>query len=262
MPARPRLVTLLAALLAVALLPAAALAAPAPAPGPVHAGNTYGWYHGHNVERWEFYGAMSHRIWKVRGPGVVRTQHGMLTLNTARRGTVSATLQHRGHATGRWEIRLRSRHYESGHTAYRVTTSLVPAGSRPQHCGGRDIGLEDYVPGRYAAHFFIHTLPHNAFVASRRVGLRTDQWHTFAVEVTRHHIAWFVDAHVVRNEHRPAALSGVPLTVRFAMQAVPGHRMDRSRMQMDWLRYWPADRPSSRSVAAPSPRRTTYAAAC
>jgi hypothetical protein len=244
-----------------ALLPATALAAPAAAPGPIHAGNTYGWYHG-NVSRWEFRGGLSHREWKVRGRGVVRTQHGMLTLNTTRRGSLSATLQRPGHRTGRWEIRVRSRHYDGSHTPYRVTTSLVPAGSRRQHCGARDIGLEDYVPGQHRAHFFIHTLPDHAFVASRGVGLHNDQWHTFAVEVTEKHISWFVDAHVVRTERRAAALSGVPLTVRFAMIGVRGHRMDRSRMQMDWLRYWPANRPSSRSVAAPPTRSTTYAAAC
>ena len=66
----------------------------------------------------------------------------------------------------------------------------------------------------------------------------------------------------MRTERRPAALSGVPLTVRFAMQAVPGQTMNQSRMQMDWMRYWPARSPSKKSVAAPRTTQTTYAGAC
>jgi hypothetical protein len=38
--------------------------------------------------------------------------------------------------------------------------------------------------------------------------------------------------------------------------------MDRSRMQMDWLRYWTLKRPDARSTAAHRLHRTTYRHAC
>src|SRR4029079_272509 len=61
------------------------------APGPIHAGNTFGWYgNGGLVYDETFVGPLNHRRWHVEGPGAVRTQHGMLTLNTANKGTVSA----------------------------------------------------------------------------------------------------------------------------------------------------------------------------
>jgi hypothetical protein len=101
------------------------------APGPIHAGNTFGWYR-NPLTRYEFIGRKA-PYWRVHGRGVVRTQHGMLTLNTARRGSVSATLARRGHAYGRWEIRLRSRRYANDHTNFKVVTELIPAGGRPQH---------------------------------------------------------------------------------------------------------------------------------
>jgi hypothetical protein len=229
-------------------------------PGPVHAGNTYGWYHD-GVWRQEFKGAKP-AYWHKQGRGSVRTQHGMLTLNTTRRGSVSATLAKPGHATGRWEIRLRSKRFESGHANYRVVSELVPAGGRDQHCGGQDVSLEGYRIGSDRAHFAIRTLPDNAFTAVKGRNLGNDRWHTWAVEVTRSHISWFVDAHVVRTERRKAALSGVPLTVRFAMEAVPGRTMNSSRMQMDWMRYWPARSPSKKSIAAPQTTQSTYAGAC
>jgi hypothetical protein len=245
-----------AAVMTVTLVPGAT----AQEPGPVHAGNTYGWYRS-GVWRQEFKGAKP-AYWHKHGRGVVRDQHGMLTLNTTRRGSVSATLAKPGHATGRWEIRLRSKRYETRHANYRVITELVPAGSRAQHCGGKNIGLENYRLGSDRAKFYIHTLPHNSFRAFKGRNLANDRWHTWAVEVTKKHISWFVDAHVVRTERRSAALSGVPLTVRFKMQAVGSKRMNQSRMQMDWMRYWSARKPSKKSVAAPRTERTRFNGAC
>jgi hypothetical protein len=249
-----------AGVLALTLLPVTSASSDAEEPGPIHAGNTFGWYHD-GVWRQEFKGAKP-SYWHASGPGSVRTQHGMLTLNTTRHDTLSAALAKPGHATGRWEIRLRSKRFESRYANYRVVSELVPAEGRDQHCGAQDVSLESYRLGSDRAHFAIHTLPNNAFEAVQGRNLANDRWHTWAVEVTRSHISWFVDAHVVRTERRPAALSGVPLTVRFAMQAVPGQTMNQSRMQMDWMRYWNAGSPSKKSVAAPQTTQTTYAGAC
>ena len=228
-------------------------------PGPINAANTYGW--GKYAWQDRFVGPVADH-WRIRGKGLVRNQHGMLTLNTARRGTVSATLTKPGHRVGRWEIRLRSRAYEHGHTPYKVRTELIPAGDRKLHCGARTIALESYRPRHKLAWFTIHTLPNNEFVSHKGLNLGNDRWHTFAVEVTKRHIAWFVDAHVIANEHRSDALSGVPFTVRFTMRAVAGERMNQSRMQMDWLRYHTLRRPNTKSIKAPRPTRQTYADAC
>jgi hypothetical protein len=65
------------------------------APGPIHAGNTFGWYQ-HGVFRQEFIGPKP-GFWKKKGRGVVRTQNGMLTLMSTKRGSVSATLDLKGH---------------------------------------------------------------------------------------------------------------------------------------------------------------------
>jgi hypothetical protein len=230
-------------------------------PGPVNAANTYGW--GKHAWQDDFVGPRK-PIWAVSAPGAgnVRTQHGMLTLNTGRAGSVSATLKGAGHAVGRWEIRLRSRQYSSAATSYRVRTELVPAAGRPQDCGARDVALESYRLGTNRADFFIRNLPDLAFTSHHGMNLGNDRWHTFAVEVTKSHIAWFVDAHVVSTERRAAALSGVPLTVRFAMVGEAGRRMNISRMQMDWLRYHTLRKPNNRSIDAPAPAAGTYAGAC
>lgn len=237
------------------------LPAQAEEPGPIHAGNTFGWYRGNTLTRYEFRGHTD-AWWKVRGRGVVQNQHGMLTLNTTKRGSVSATLDRAGHRYGRWEIRLRAKRYSTSGANYRVLTELVPAGRRKQHCGGRNIALESFKLGSNRAKHYIHTLPENTFRAFRGMNLANDRWHTFAVEVAPKHISWFVDSRVVSTERRPAALSGVPLTVRFTMKAVPGRTMNQSRMQMDWLRHWGYQHPTRKSIKAPRTTLSRFADAC
>jgi hypothetical protein len=258
-PALRRLTAVLGVAALTLTLAPASTAHHADPPGPVNAQTTYGW----GKPKWQddFVGPRK-RIWRVAGKGNVRTQHGMLTLNTARRGTTSATLKGSGHAKGRWEIRLRQRQYEWGHTPYRVRTELIPAGRRKQHCGARNVALESFKLGGNRAHLYIRNLPAKTFNAHTGVNLGRDKWHTFAVEVTSKRISWYVDGHVLRTERRPAALSGVPFTVRFKMVAQPGKRMNQSRMQMDWLRYFTLEKRNGKSVKAPRTRRGTYADAC
>jgi hypothetical protein len=248
-----------AAALVLTLAPAS-MADHANPPGPVNAQTTYDW----GKPQWQddFVGPRK-SIWRVRaGTGNVRNQHGMLTLNTGSRRTTSATLTKPGHDTGRWEIRLRSRWYEGSHTPYKVRTELIPAGSREQNCGARNVALNSYTLGGNRAHSYIRTLPNRSFNDHTGLNLGKDMWHTFAIEVTKKRISWFVDGHVMMSERREAALSGVPFTVRFSMVAQPGKRMNQSRMQMDWLRYFTLEKPNSKSVDAPQGRRTTYADAC
>ena len=230
-------------------------------PGPVHAGNTFGWWKS-LVYREEFHGSMP-TYWKVEGPGVVQHQNGMLTLNTTDAGTVSATLDREGATTGRWETRLRSRSYGTGGENFRVLTELVPADPEGYHCGAQNIALNDYKIGRKTVQLHIRTLPDNVFRGHvGKLDLGKDEWHTYAVEVKPKRISWFVDAHVIHSERRRAALSGVPLTVRFTMQAVPEATMNPSRMQMDWLRHWSTETPNAKSVVAPRTERGSYAGAC
>lgn len=233
------------------------------APGPIHAGNTFGWYgRGGLIYDETFVGPLNRKRWKVEGPGLVQNQHGMLTLNTANRGTVSARMTIPGRAYGRWEVRLRQRQYGNKHTPYRVLTELVPVTDEGEGCGEQNIALNKFTMGGKKVNFYIRTRPDRLYQASYKRGLGQDQWHTYAVEVTPKRISWFVDSKVIRTETRRAALSGRKFQVRFTMQAVKGKRMNKARMQMDWLRYWDLGAPNKKSTKAPRPTETTYTKAC
>ncbi len=54
----------------------------------------------------------------------------------------------------------------------------------------------------------------------------------------------------------------MPFAVRYTMQAEPGKRMNESRIQMDWLRYWTLENPNKKSTRAPRPDLRTNPDAC
>jgi hypothetical protein len=246
-----------------AAVPAGAVPSePAGAPGPIHAGNTFGWYgHGGLVYDEDFVGPLGKR-WKKSGAGQVRTQHGMLTLNTTHAGSVSAQLMRPGRAYGRWETRMRQREYGGGKGHYRVLAELVPVTKAGEACGEQNIGFTRFTMGGSKVNFYVRSRPDNVYQASLKRGLGQDQWHTYAVEVTKKHISWIVDSHVVRTERRHDALTGRKFQVRFTMQAVKGKVMNKARMQMDWLRYWNLKSPDKKSIKAPEAKETTYTQAC
>ncbi len=235
-------------------------------PGPIHAATTYGWWKKGIAWREEFEAPYTGQMgpqWQASGPGQVWHQNGMLTLNATSEGSLSATLAGPGAEVGRWETRLRSRQYGRGNGRYRVLAELVPAAGAEEHCGARNISLVSYTPNGKAANVYARTLPNVAHKAAKAgIDLGRDRWHTYAVEVTRERISWFVDAHVVFTEKRDATRSGVPLTVRFTMEARPEGAMNISRMQMDWVRHWSLAAPNTLPVDAPPTRVGAYNKAC
>ena len=105
-------------------------------------------------------------------------------------------------------------------------------------------------------------LPSHDFTASKRMALRDNQFHTYAVEVTR-------DARLVVRRHQGdpdrAPFRGAHrrgLQHRFRLQATPGASMRQGRMQMDWVRYYGLERENAKSINAPALRHTSYARAC
>ena len=200
-------------------------------------------------------------MWSVNQPRLVRDQHGMLTINaTSTSGTVWARLTGHNRQYGRWEARVRAQQYTSSGTPYHVVWELVPTSG--YHCGARSIVLADYALGTSEAHMYLRNTPSTAYTASKALTLGPGPFHTYAVEVTKDHISWFVDTHVLMTERRPEARTGATYAVRFRLVGTPGAQMNPGRMQMDWVRYYSLARPAAQSIEAPAAAEGTYAAAC
>ena len=50
-----------------------------------------------------------------------------------------------------------------GGKPFKVVTELVPGGTRDQHCGGRDIGIENFTLNTNTVKSYVHTLPDSSY---------------------------------------------------------------------------------------------------
>lgn len=229
-------------------------------PGQTFAAYEYGWYPIAFVDH--FRDPLS-GSWEVSGDGSVLTQNGMLTIVGDTNESVGATLRGEAQDRGRWEIRLRAARWETRHTDFTVAAELVPAGDASYDCGARNVALASFRPEAHRARFYIRNLPDRSFGKQKRsMNLSNNYWHTYGVEVTPKRISWFVDGEVQATERRPEALTGIPLDLRLQLQAVPGARMNQSRLQVDTVRYFTLQNPNDRPVRAPRPRMGIYEDAC
>lgn len=210
----------------------------------------------------EFELATLNKRWKSNHPAQMDVRLGMLEIwGDGGSDVVNVWPDDQKAAYGRWEARVRGVDKSATGDEYQLNWELVPTGR--YHCGARSIVLSSYHLGDRAARGAVRTLPDHQFSYSRRIStLGSGNWHTYAIEVTRTHISWFVDTKVVRTERRPAALSGVTFRPRFRVVGVPGATMKKSAMQMDWVRYYTLKRPNAQSIAAPRMTRGTYPDAC
>ncbi len=230
----------------------------APTAAPTNAAKIFKW--GNAQINDEFHGAMA-PTWSVNsaGAGLVRNQNGMLTLNTtATSGTVTASWTAGARQYGRWEARVRTRQYGAMDTPYRAVWELVP--TTGDQCS-RSIILSDSTIGKNPATLHVRNTGAD-FSATKVLDLRQDVFHTYAVEVTPDHISWFIDTRVVMTETRSAARTGASYAVRFRMVAPPGVRMNRGRMQMDWVRYYTLERKNAKSISAPPATLGSYDGLC
>jgi hypothetical protein len=251
---------------AVALLllacPGSGQAADDPPPalqGKKFAAYEYGWYPISHVDHFD---DPLPDYWKVHGQGTVQTQNGMITVVSTDDHSTGATITGHSRARGRWEIRMRAKRFESGNADFLATAELVPAGDAPDFCSPRNIGFASFRPTGDAARFYARNLPNREFSAFLPLKLTNDYWHTYGVEVTRKRISWFVDGVVRRTERRPAALSGARFALRLELTAVPGETMNKSRLQVDTVRYFTLKSKNKLPVRAPRPTAGTYAGAC
>ncbi len=266
--ANVRFLRFLGAGLTTAALSAALLGPVAPAmsddpapwkpPRPTNAGKIFRW--GHAQTHDEFHGPTSSR-WQLSSSTQIRNQHGMLTLNgTENSGTLTATFTGAERQYGRWEARVRAKQYTAKYTPFTAVWELVPRG--PENCGARGIVVSEYTIGQNVASLHLRNTPDVDFTDSKVLRLDNQEFHTYAVEVTPDHISWFIDTQVVMTERRDAARTGATYDIRFRLVAPPGARMNKGRMQMDWVRYYTLKRKNAQSIEAPQATRTTYAAAC
>lgn len=177
------------------------------------------------------------------GAGRVSRQNGALYLDSQRNngggagdfGTTRATLTNNARAYGRWEARLRLKSAESGAADFKVLVELVPDRAEDYACGRRNITLAEG-----AAHG--NTLTFGAksdagqWSATKRIPSLIATSPAVAVEVAKGHITWFWDGKPIGTVVSRAAVSDVPMTLRFSLVGDQATERNQTAIASDWQR--------------------------
>jgi len=209
--------------------------------------------------------------WKVNHWDSLLWRYGMLVVvGRADGGEVTMT-RAGGAQYGRWESKMVIKFArKSTSNKYRALFELVPVTSSQYHCGAQTITYADHITGTQRASLKINTLPKHSYQHSVSLSTKTmNHYHTFAVEVAKTHIAWFVDDRVVMYEKRKAALRHPRLTLRIRFLGEPGQKFpvpadETPALQFDWNRFFDLHRRNKHPVnrAPKCSRLTTNPAAC
>lgn len=262
-------------------------AAPAPAPGPAASGRIAGANptaaarNGWGAALWDFameYGEglddppergtdpQGHWLDASSGTGRAARQNGGLLLQSkygngagrseqdGDRGTTSVTMTGNAATYGRWEVRIAAWTQREPGQQYHLRFELVPAGTAPGTCAGPSITLADFTPADHAVALGARTASGRTWGRSAggvRLGERSD-FHTFAAEVERDHVAWFLDGRVVGVLRDRAAVPGVPLELRVSMIGADDREMRMTFLILDWTRGYRAE-PGRQTTQGPAP---------
>jgi len=275
---RPLLVILAVALVASALLAVSArdrsVAAPGGANGlrmdhipapeqtvhyPTNAGTVFKW----GKPKWgdEFeVGGLRHD-WVQSKEGRVKTQSGMLTvMGTGKQDRITASANSVKARYGRWEARVRIRETNHDGRRYRAYWELIP--TKDFKCGAKSIVLASYRSQDRRVTGAVRVPEKTQYSYSKRLALHQGWFHTYAIEITKDHISWFVDTKVIHTERREDALRGIEYRPRFRLQGAKGEKHRTTWMQMDWVRHYDLSRPNAKSIKAPRMKKGVYKDPC
>ena len=275
---RPLLVILAVALVASALLAVSirdrSVAAPGGANGlrmdhipapeqtvhyPTNAGTVFKW----GKPKWgdEFeVGGLRHD-WVQSKEGRVKTQSGMLTvMGTGKQDRITASANSVKARYGRWEARVRIRETNHDGRRYRAYWELIP--TKDFQCGAKSIVLASYRSQDRRVTGAVRVPEKTQYSYSKRLALHQGWFHTYAIEITKDHISWFVDTKVIHTERREDALRGIEYRPRFRLQGAKGEKHRTTWMQMDWVRHYDLSRPNAKSIKAPRMKKGVYKAPC
>jgi hypothetical protein len=250
------------------------------ASGSTTASQKFGWRPALWDFAWEFGESLTSRPYRgtdrrgrwldsSNGSGRAAKHNGGLMLDSQRGvdgagdfGATAATLQGNPMKYGRWETKLRLKSPERNASDYHVRLELVPSRAADYHCGGQNITVADLTP-----HGSTVTVGAKAFRAGRQwtsrspIGSLLGPSATFSVEVTRGHISWFLNGRVVATVRDRAAVSDVPMTLRFSLVGKGQQEMNRTQAISDWQRGFSLDR--GRTVTSgKAPQRGSYTGGC
>jgi hypothetical protein len=155
-------------------------------------------------------------------------------------GTTRTTLQGNAATSGRWEAALRVRSaYERAGREYNIVAELVPANASDYDCGSHNIQIASISPFSTLVRFGVRSPTHRWNGAANASTTPFERPFAVAVEVSDRHITWFLNGDPVGSITDPAAISGVPMTLRLSLEGDGQAEMNQTDLISDWQRGFP-----------------------
>ncbi|MBA2445105.1 MAG: hypothetical protein H0V49_07225 [Nocardioidaceae bacterium] len=205
----------------------------------------YSWEAGQSLTSPADLGTSRNGRWQeyADGAGRVSRQNGGLYLDSQRSnaggpgdfGTTRATLMDSALAHGRWEARLRLKSAESSDADFKVLVELVPDRPEDYACGRRNITLAEVYAHSDTMTFGVKA-DARQWSATRSIASLIHSSPAVAVEVAKGHITWFWDGKPIGTVRSRAAVSDVPMTLRFSMVGDQTTERNQTGVHSDWQR--------------------------
>lgn len=179
------------------------------------------------------------------GGGRAGKHNGQLRLDSGRRltrdaggdfGTTRATLAGNADAYGRWETRMRIKTFEAGSKNYDIVLELVPENASDYDCGRQNITVARYDGAGSQMTFGVNART-TRWTKTIQAPSLAGSVPAFAVEVAKGHITWFVNGKPVGVVRSKAAVSDVPMTMRFSLVGDRSEHKNTS-IYSDWQRHF------------------------
>lgn len=154
---------------------------------------------------------------------------------------------------GRWEVRMKVDKRGAGGADHPVV-ALVPYG-QDYNGGAGDLDFAETDAGSGEVYCFIHYPGRQDY---RKVPIDLEEWHSYAIEVTRSHIAWFIDGEIAMVNTNEAAITGTPWTLNLQLDAYRPGGQAPSTMEVDYFRYHPLPDGSVPTPDGPAPLTGSY----
>jgi len=205
----------------------------------------YSWEAGQSLTSPADAGTSRHGRWEeyADGAGRVSRQNAGLYLDSQRSngggpgdfGTTRATLRNSALAYGRWEARLRLKSAESNASDFKVLVELVPDRPEDYACGRRNITLAEVAAHSATMRFGVKA-DTRQWSATRNISSLINTSPAIAVEVAKGHITWFWDGKPIGTVKSKAAVSDVPMTLRFSLVGEQTTEHNQTGVVSDWQR--------------------------
>jgi hypothetical protein len=201
------------------------------------------------LKAWGLYDGAGHGGKGKRTPDAVTVKDGIMTITGDAAGNTDGMAWNSGQKYGRWEGRVKA---PVSDPSYHAVMLLWPdAENWP--VGGEVDFMEMSDHTRQSTDMFLHYGKDNSQLQGN-VKVDATQWHNWAVEWTPTHITTFLDGKQWWTTSKTAALPPGPMHLTLQLDWFPrsGASVQKSQMDVDWVRQYPLSGDTSDAGSATS----------